>query len=338
MHHVTKFDRLDVVLDGFGLGKTETARELAEGLMNRNWAVETSREQRVFVKQVLDVDAKQALLQHAATRALADRRLPVAAPLLTPDGRTLLEVDGGLYAVYPWITGSHVPGTQMTTDQAAKLGSALARLHQDLAAVMEPADPAMRMPVTEAAKAKASIDTYAGLLAGKAGHDKFDEYVARQLDERLTLLEAVQHERPDPDALCEPAGWAHGDFHHLNVLWEDGQISAVVDFDRLSRKPFGLEVVRSATLTFGYGDDRGLAVDQAAAFIAAYRTEMPLTDEQLRMAVHRLWWEQVCDFWQLKRHYVAGDSSCDHLFVSASALLRWWTEHREQVDRILTNR
>jgi hypothetical protein len=29
---------------------------------------------------------------------------------------------------------------------------------------------------------------------------------------------------------------------------------------------------------------------------------MPLPDEQVEFAVGYLWWERVCDFWQLKRH------------------------------------
>jgi len=59
---------LDEVLAQFDLGKTAVARRGPDRLMNRNWAVTTSGEELVFVKQVLDVDADQARLQHAATR------------------------------------------------------------------------------------------------------------------------------------------------------------------------------------------------------------------------------------------------------------------------------
>ena len=84
-------------------------------------------------------------------------------------------------------------------------------------------------------------------------------------------------------------------------------------------------MVRSATSTFGYGDERGLALEMVAAFASGYRTVLPLFADQVAFAVHRLWWERVCDFWRLKRHYPARDCSCDHLFRSASALLWWWT-------------
>jgi len=329
--------RLREVLGWFGLGPVLAVREIAEGLMNRNWAVQCSDGQQVFVKQVLDVDAVQAARQHAATRGLAALGLPVAAPLAMPDGRTLLEADGGLYAVYPWIRGQPVPGTAMTGSQAGELGATLARVHQGLAEVMDPVGKAMRMPVADPVRVKAAIDRYAVIIDGKTARDEFDEYAARQLAERSALLEAVQHQLPDPEAWWEPAGWAHGDFHDLNVLWHGGTVAAVVDFDRLAPRPYAFELVRSATLTFCYGDERGLAADLVAAFTTGYRAVLPLAEEQVKFAADRLWWERVCDLWQLKRHYFSSDGSCDHLFRSASALLWWWTGHREQVTRSLTS-
>jgi Ser/Thr protein kinase RdoA (MazF antagonist) len=330
--------RLDAVLGGFGLGKVDSARVVAEGLMNRNWAAWTSGGERVFVKQVLDVGREQAVRQHAATRALAALGVPAAAPLPLPGGETLLDVDGGLFAAYEWIEGSHVPGTRMTAGQAAELGGVLAGLHRGLARVMGSAAPAVRMKVADPGKAEAAIIAYAAVIDGKEERDEFDEYAAGQLRERRALLDAVRGDMPDPDVPWAPAGWVHGDFHDLNVLWDGGRVAAVLDFDRVAVKPYAYELVRSATLTFCYGDERGLALDLAAAFASGYQAVLPLAAGQVAFAADRLWWERLCDFWQLKRHYAAGDDSCDHLFRSASTLLRWWTANRKLVTDSLTSR
>jgi Ser/Thr protein kinase RdoA (MazF antagonist) len=329
--------RLGAVLDGFGLGKVTSARVVAEGLMNRNWAVRTAGGERLFVKQVLDVGREQAVQQHAATRALAALGVPAAAPLTQPDGKTLLDLDGGLYAVYAWVEGSHVPGTRMTAEQAAELGGVLAGLHRGLAQVMGPAAPTVRMKVTDPGKADAAISAYATVIDGKEAHDEFDEYAAAQLRERRALLDTVRGDMPDPDEPWAPAGWVHGDFHDLNVLWDGGRVAAVLDFDRLAVKPYAYEMVRSATLTFCYGDEKGLALDLVAAFASGYRAVLPLTSDQVAFAADRLWWERACDFWQLKRHYATRDSSCDQLFRKASALLWWWTANRDRVIDSLTS-
>lgn len=330
-------ERLGAVLDGFGLGKVTSARVVAEGLMNRNWAVATSGGERVFVKQVLDVGREQAARQHAATRALAALGVPAAAPLALPGGGTLLDLDGGLYAVYQWVEGTHVPGTRMTAAQASELGGVLAGLHRGLARVMDPAAVAVRMKVADPDKAEAAISGFAAVIDGREELDEFDRYVAGQLRERRALLDAVRGAMPDADVPWAPAGWVHGDFHDLNVLWDGGRVAAVLDFDRVAVKPYTYELVRSATLTFGYGDERGLALDLVAAFAAGYRAVLSLADDQVTFAASRLWWERACDFWQLKRHYAAGDGSCDHLFRSASALLWWWTANRDLVAEALTS-
>ena len=135
-----------------------------------------------------------------------------------------------------------------------------------------------------------------------------------------------------------PAGWTHGDFHDLNLLFDEaGAVCGVLDWDRVGLRPWAAEVVRAGTLMFGFGDGRGLDLERVGWFAAGFRSVLPLPAGSVADAVGRLWWERVCDGWQLKRHYDQADTSCDHLFVSASALLAWWTEHRHAVTAAFTS-
>jgi homoserine kinase type II len=184
-----------------------------------------------------------------------------------------------------------------------------------------------------------AIARYEALIAQRPGRTGFDEFAAGQLPRRRLLVESSEHLRPDAASEWEPSGWAHGDFHDLNVLWDEhGQVAAVLDFDRLAPRPYAFELVRSATLTFSHGDDRGLDLDRVTAFVSRYLGVFPLGAGQILQAVRGLWWERACDFWQLKLHYVKDDHSCDHLFMSASALLWWWTGHRADVEDVFTSR
>jgi len=56
-----------------------------------------------------------------------------------------------------------------------------------------------------------------------------------------------------------------------------------------------------------------------------------MSEDALLDAVDRLWWKRMCDYWHLEFHYDHGDHECDHLFLSASRFLVWWTERREEV-------
>jgi Ser/Thr protein kinase RdoA (MazF antagonist) len=334
-------------LRGFGLAEPTEARSVADGLMNRNWRV-CARENVWALKQVLDVPADQARRQHQVTRTLAGLGLAVPPPQAAPDGDTLVEVQGiGVFAVLPWIDGVHRDGRDLTLGESRHLGGLLARIHSGLgdhglARVLTPVPESQVIAVTEAAKAKAKIDHYLGLVNDRAQLDEFDHLVRQRLTERQDLLERLAYLRPDDTWPVAPVGWVHGDFHDLNLLWsaeQPSQIAAVLDWDRLRIGPLAAEVVRTATLIFGYDltpELRALDLARIAAFTAGYREVIPLAGAALAGAVHRLWWERVCDFWQLKWHYDKTDSSCDHLFVSASALLAWWSEHRDSVSSAFT--
>ena len=95
-------------------------------------------------------------------------------------------------------------------------------------------------------------------------------------------------------------------------------------------RPYGLEVVRTATIMYGH------ELDRIAAFVAGYRAHVPITDAELADAAHRRWWTLLTETWQLERHYEHDDRGCDHLLARRGDYLRWWTAHRAEVTAALT--
>ncbi|MFG1878006.1 phosphotransferase [Sphaerisporangium sp. NPDC049003] len=307
--------------------------------MNRNWRVDTSGGS-VAVKQILDVSAEQALFQHRATAALAAAGLPVPAPLTTNAGQTVLHVDEAVFAAVAWVDGEHIEGARWSLRQCRQVGELLGAVHAGLAQALPDGVGPIVHRVPEAAKAKADLDHYQALIDERPRLDDFDRAARAQLSARRELLESVGHLRPDDSAALEPAGYVHGDFHPLNLLWDrSGQVVAVLDWDRMGRRrAYAYELARSMTLMFADPDTGVVDLERAAAFTCAYRGVVAIGEEQLLSALRLLWWERVCDLWQLNWHYVRHDTSCDHLFASACALLEWWTAHLELVEQALTTR
>ncbi|UQA95715.1 phosphotransferase [Streptomyces halobius] len=321
-------------LSAFGLPAPEEVRLIPEGLMNRNWSVRCAAG-RYALKEVVDVGPDQARRQHTATRALARAGLLVPAPVTTTDGDTLAAVRGRLYALTPWAAGEMVPARSWRPDRAAAVGALLGELHSELAVAMPEAPATVPVIITAPKKAADRFAHYGRQAA--AGESGFDATVERALVERTELLERWADQRPQ-DGERGPAGWTHGDFHDLNLLWEQGSVSAVLDWDRLAVRPYADEVVRTATLPvmFGSGDEHGLDLELVAAFVGGYRKASELPAAVLAEAAERQRWERICDVWQLKMHYDKGDESCDHLFTAASTLIGWWCRNRQQVADALT--
>ena len=297
--------------------------------MNRNYCVDAGRG-RFFLKQFLDIARDQIAFQHRVTTALAQAGLPVPAPIALPDGRTVVTVRGQRYALYPWVAGRHRFGLELSLGECAGLGRLLARLHAEMARIMPPVQQTLVVPIPEPQDTMAMIERLLGRLRRQASRDAFDELAERRLSELGPLLDRFADQRP---SACDTpvVGYVHGDFHALNLLYDGGEVIAILDWDRLSVRPYTLELVRAGTLFFGHGNERGLDLDRVRVFADAYQKASGIDVQEIRGAVHRMWWERLNDLWMLEWRYLRDDRSCDHLFPGAAALVEWWTQRRGQV-------
>jgi homoserine kinase type II len=306
---------------------------LSEGLMNRNWRIVTTAGDW-FLKHYLDAGPRQIAFQHQVTTALAQAGLPVPTPLRARSGATMVTAKGRHFALYPWVAGHHRRGLELPPDGCAALGRLLGRLHTQLGRVLPPIQQTLLVSTAGVARTLARIDELLGLVRAQPARDGFDELAERRLLERRGLLVELAGLRP-PEADTLLVGYVHGDFHALNLLYQEGaggEPVAILDWDRLGVRPYTTELVRASTLLFGYDDERGLDLERVGVFVDAYREAFPwLSVGEIRSAVHRLWWERLCDFWMLHWRYQRGDRSCDHLFPGAAALVEWWTSHRKRV-------
>jgi Ser/Thr protein kinase RdoA (MazF antagonist) len=321
-----------------GAGEPVACRPVPRGLLNQGWRLTTTRG-RYFVKRYISADTADPVVivrQHRATRALARLGLPVAAPLPDDSGATVTVTGGDGYALFPWIDGSHREGTELTLAQSRRLGALLGRVHTGLARVQDavPVPARNRHPSADPARTHAGIDQLLALVHAHRPQDAvdaaFDALAERRLLERRELLRRHAHRRP-PDAEGLVAGWVHGDFHPLNLLYRGDEPAAIVDWDRLDVRPRAEEAVRAAAIFFVHPADGRLDLRKVRAYADAYRRIAGVPAREVAAAVHRVWWERLNDFWMLDWRYRRHDRRSDPLFPAASALAVWWTQEYEAV-------
>jgi Ser/Thr protein kinase RdoA (MazF antagonist) len=326
---------LPLVAESFALGSLLSVAFLPSGLMNLNWRVEGTCT-TAAVKRLLDVKVEAAMRSLAVIGYLAQADVPVPVPLTTKAGETVMEVDGRAYCALPWVEGTQPAGAELTVAQAASLGAVLGRIHVGLGPAAAKAgfgEPgaAVRSRVPDPGTAAGEANRFLALIGSLPEPARFDLDVVPTLRRRKDLLEQYRDERPAGGAPLGPVGWTHGDFQPLNLLWRDGQVAAVLDWDRVGVRSLGEEVVRSANYLFGSADGTGLDLERIAAFTAGYRAEVPLSRAESDDAVQRMWWKRMTDLWILEFRYDRADSSCDHLYATSCAVLEWWTARRGQV-------
>lgn len=330
--HPSLADDLPHLAKAYDLGQVHNVRYLAEGLMNRNWWMSTARGE-FALKQIVDVTLPLARRNLAVVDALAMAGVPVAAAVPSTKGDLVVEVRDRGYALFPWVLGEHIPGPDLSGEQAHTLGAALGRIHKELNEVGQallPEKPdSLRASVANPEMARTEAERFGRLAA--ADESDFGRQVTSFLEQRRVLLDKYAGQRPTSEVPLGPFGWRHGDFQHLNVKWHDGRVRAVLDWDRIRVGSFGEEVARSATLIFGR-EQGDLDLAGVTAFVRGYRSVAALRDEEIKDAIQRLWWKRMCDYWHLEFHYDRGDHSCDHLFLSASLFLDWWTSRFDEVQ------
>lgn len=314
-----------------GAGEPLSCEPVAEGLLNHGYHLATTRG-RFFLKHHLDAEHHALARQHRASRLLGAMGLPVAPPVRAADGRTVAVIDDRCYALHPWVDGRHLDGAALTRAQCRRLGSLLGRVHVSLEQVMPPEPPAPDEESADPAATFGVIDELLALARGASPHDSFDALAEHRLLERRDLLAAHVHRRPRHAA---PAGWVHGDFHPLNVLYQGTEPAAIVDWDRLAVKPRAEETVRAAAIFF-VRPAGSLDLGKVAAYARAYRRASGVDAAELAAAVHRVWWERLNDFWMLDWRYRLGDRRADGLFPAAAALAVWWTHEYEAVRAAFT--
>lgn len=192
--------------------------------------------------------------------AIASDLVPeVVAPLIRPDGSTLVRIDDRAVSLWPFVEGSRGTRDPSVREQAADL---LARLHRALDGLDSPAPPssALRAPVPD-----------------------LDD---RDLDTWLRLFDG-DHPRRQP---------LHGDFYPGNTLVADGRLVALLDWDEALVGPPERELAWAA---WEWGDclrSPTHDLEPAMAFVDAYRAAggpaRRIGEHDLRQLVRqRLRWE-----------------------------------------------
>jgi homoserine kinase type II len=327
---------LEVIREAFGLGDVRRVTFLAQGLMNRNWRIDTDAGSYAL-KLLCDVPVDLASRNASVLAALTSAGLPVCAPLIAATGNALFETGSRAYLVSRWADGEHVEGTQLTMAQAAEFGRLVATIHRRLGDLAR--SPALapavrpRAKVTDPDRAVDKADRLLAVISGLSVPTDFDVRARALLEDRIALL--GKHRQCVPavvDGLPGAFGWTHGDLQHRNVLWSAGSVTAVLDWDRIGVRPLGEEVARTAQVQFG-GEHGFLDLERVAAFVTGYRSVVPLPRADLADAVERLWWKRMSDYWIFEFHYDRDDYGPDSLLVPSERFLAWWTDRRADVQQ-----
>lgn len=252
-------DAARALLADYGLCLAEL-EPLQQGSVNSNFRFSTEDGRTFFARIYEEQDPRGALAELRLVSELARVGVPVAPALARLSGELVHSVDGKPFAVYPWVPGEILCQRRITPTVAARVGHALAQLHLATPKVTR-------------------------LGAGRFGpeqlYDRLDLVQTRGDVALRQAAEAVRakyaHYLPLRDAGV-PVGVIHGDLFRDNVLWQDGRIAALIDFESASEGPYVYDL--AVTLLAWCYSDR-LELELCDAMLSAYHGQRALTHLEL---------------------------------------------------------
>jgi homoserine kinase type II len=244
---------------GARLGREVLSVEgLAAGSVNSNYALTCRDGERLFLRIYEEQGPEGAAGEVALLGWLARRGVPAVCPLEDAEGVAIDLLGEQPVAVFPWVRGEICCQARVTPERAHVVGAALARIHQ----VGGPHPRPGRFRTSD-------LLARCGVIEGASSPEL--AAMAPRLRAWLTEVEALR----SPDA---PRGLCHGDLFRDNVLWEGSSLAALLDFESASDAPYTFDLAVTL-LAWCYGDE--LRRDLAAAMVAGYQSERPLTPADL---------------------------------------------------------
>ncbi len=282
------------ILGRFGLARYRSL-EKAGGTASPKWVVDGPEGRFVLRMRPADEPGELAVaFDHAILRLCHGAGLPVPLPRPALDGMTWLCHGEHLYEALSWLTGSAFDPND--SDSVFELGRFLARFHRVLSTVSPPGKngmlredhPDLLQPYVS------SLRELCDDPARRRGLAAFEEELERSRERLDTFLY---------DHL--PKSIIHGDVHPGNVRFHNSKVSAVYDFDYVSRQsrvrdlsdglmffaakhqsPFNPDEIWSLTQPFE------LELRRAVLLLRGYETLVPLDGvewEALPLLIRSRW-------------------------------------------------
>lgn len=229
--------------------------ELADmGEVNSTYIV-TLQNKKVVLRVYKERTKEEIQLEYDVLTQLED--LPVTKLYSTIKGNYLLSIKTYNVAVFKFIKGKHVP---FTNKHLEKAGCMLGRIHSKLKD-FKPSNVQVKTPI-----GKRKINETLELIK-KEYHSvpkRFEKFVQKRVDTTIT---------PELDRVI-----CHGDYHGGNILFHEGEVSGVIDFDDCS---YSNKIFDLAGGIFWNCHKENIDFERAKVFVSAYKKHMKLDDKEI---------------------------------------------------------
>jgi len=231
------------------------------------------------------------LYEHQVTAFAASRGIPCVAPLRSPRGETVVEVDGHFYSLFPFIESGSLPADDARTRLAAGfLGGFHNVMREFPVRTQRPQRgflPLMadwfHLSETDSGRVAEIVD-WARRLKPRTDTQKA---VARNICYVEEALRVLREDFPFSAYDEFPVVVNHGDFSRGNIGWRDGKIVALFDCDTCSLD-LRMADIAGFLWRFIWEDNSVFDMERIRPVVEAYRSENEIAGRELSLCPYLL--------------------------------------------------
>lgn len=235
---------------------------LSVGSVNSNFRATSHDGRTLFARLYEEQGQSGAEGELALLEGLAAQGIPVSRPL--PHTGPVPMLGAKPFAIFPWVEGDILCLACVTVDACRRVGRALAQVH--LASPKLPRLGPGRFGPPDMLERLARVERENARPALMPDVARVRELYARYVAAREPSL---------------PHGVVHGDLFRDNVLWQGGEIAALLDFESAFHGPFVYDLMVTIA-AWCYRDAFDLSL--VAALVEGYVAERPLSADERRAA------------------------------------------------------
>lgn len=267
----------EVATQWFGRG-TESVRPVAGGGTHEVYRVLAASGEH-FLRRYRDADRHAVDREHRLIRHVALTGIPAPQAMALPEGSSLVEAAGSVWAMFAAADGAPLQFDDLTPAHTASAGAMLARLHRG-AADMPHAGFSTWPLRWDAAQRRARLERVLGAIGTSPLDADTDTWARQRLEAQISWLADPACAHSYSPAF--PAQVIHGDYQDTNLFFAGSEVSGVIGWDRTGVMPRAFEITRACyvvcrmqpELTFAFLDgyatvarlDRGELEDGARAW------------------------------------------------------------------------
>jgi len=288
---------IEQVLTAYDLGRWQLTRTLLGGRNSHNYLLQTEHGEKVLKKHRWSLETSS---EHAILRYLNDTDFPLARIMLNRDGDTWTDLGGTHYAVYDFIRGFRCDEFYLSGATRRRLvaqaGETLGRFHQLMDGFtletqqVEGYTSNGKRLVRDTAWHLEALERYVANI-NEQSPNSLDALVLRNLDKlRHDLAETgLLHEWMH---LNQPKQVIHRDYVAKNIVFGAKALVGVLDFASAGSDLRALDIAR-ALESFARRGKYGLDACKAGIFLDAYRSRLPLSDDEVASIPMLLRWRTL---------------------------------------------